>query len=98
MSKFLVINVIFILLKLCYGYATYDYCLVGIFVNFTCISYMLLILFVLKGAGPAGLQLGYFLQDSNRNYVIFERNNISGKHNISGEFFDTQNIICNIAF
>ena len=30
------------------------------------------------GAGPAGLQLGYYMQQANRNYVIFERANISG--------------------
>lgn len=31
------------------------------------------------GAGPAGLQMGYFLQTSGRDYIIFERANQSGK-------------------
>ena len=31
------------------------------------------------GAGPSGLQLGYFLHQNNRDYVIYERANISGK-------------------
>ncbi|KAK3737352.1 hypothetical protein RRG08_036756 [Elysia crispata] len=30
------------------------------------------------GAGPSGLQLGYFLQTSGRDYVIFDRSNRSG--------------------
>lgn len=30
------------------------------------------------GAGPSGLQLGYYLQQKNRDYVIFERSNVSG--------------------
>ncbi|XP_030062661.1 FAD-dependent oxidoreductase domain-containing protein 2 [Microcaecilia unicolor] len=30
------------------------------------------------GAGPSGLQMAYFLQQAGRDYVIFERNNISG--------------------
>ncbi|XP_003385457.1 PREDICTED: FAD-dependent oxidoreductase domain-containing protein 2-like [Amphimedon queenslandica] len=30
------------------------------------------------GAGPSGMQLGYFLQTSGRDYVIFERNSTSG--------------------
>ncbi|XP_013388556.1 FAD-dependent oxidoreductase domain-containing protein 2 [Lingula anatina] len=34
--------------------------------------------YCIVGAGPGGLQLGYFLQTSNRDYVIFERNNVSG--------------------
>lgn len=32
------------------------------------------------GAGPAGLQMGYFLQRAGRDYVIFERANISGMY------------------
>lgn len=35
------------------------------------------------GAGPAGLQMGYFLAKANRDYVILERN--SGP----GSFFQT---------
>ena len=31
------------------------------------------------GAGPAGLQMGYFFQKANRSYVIFEKSNISGE-------------------
>ncbi|XP_059153473.1 FAD-dependent oxidoreductase domain-containing protein 2-like [Physella acuta] len=34
------------------------------------------------GAGPSGLQLGYFFKRANRDYVVFERSNISGS------FFD----------
>ena len=30
------------------------------------------------GAGPAGLQMGYYLQKAGRQYIIMERNNISG--------------------
>jgi protoporphyrinogen oxidase len=30
------------------------------------------------GAGPAGLQLAYYLDFNQRNYVLFERNNNSG--------------------
>ncbi|XP_031575280.1 FAD-dependent oxidoreductase domain-containing protein 2-like [Actinia tenebrosa] len=30
------------------------------------------------GAGPGGLQMGYFLQKSDRNYIIFERSSVSG--------------------
>ncbi|KAF2354889.1 FAD/NAD(P)-binding domain [Trinorchestia longiramus] len=30
------------------------------------------------GAGPAGLQMGYFLAQSGRDYAIFERANVSG--------------------
>ena len=30
------------------------------------------------GAGPGGLQMGYFLKRANRDYVIFERANSSG--------------------
>lgn len=31
------------------------------------------------GAGPAGLQMGYFLHQAKRDYVIFERANNSGE-------------------
>ncbi|CAG0916793.1 unnamed protein product [Notodromas monacha] len=30
------------------------------------------------GAGPAGLQLGYFMERAGRDYIIYERNNVSG--------------------
>lgn len=30
------------------------------------------------GAGPAGLQLGYFFQKAHRDYIIFEKSNVSG--------------------
>ena len=30
------------------------------------------------GAGPGGLQMGYFLQRANRDYIIFERSNTTG--------------------
>ena len=31
------------------------------------------------GAGPAGLQMGYFFQKAGRNCVVFERSNSSGE-------------------
>jgi len=31
------------------------------------------------GAGPAGLQMGYFFTRAGRDYVIFEKSNVSGK-------------------
>ena len=34
------------------------------------------------GAGPAGLQMGYYLQKAGRQYLIMERNNISGKKSV----------------
>ena len=35
--------------------------------------------YCIVGAGPAGLQLGHYMQKANRDYVIFERSNVSGK-------------------
>ena len=37
---------------------------------------------IIIGAGPAGLQLGYFFSKLNIEYIILERNNIAGS------FFD----------
>lgn len=34
--------------------------------------------YCIVGAGPAGLQMGYFLQQAHRDYVVFERSNVSG--------------------
>ncbi|XP_071943865.1 FAD-dependent oxidoreductase domain-containing protein 2-like [Antedon mediterranea] len=34
--------------------------------------------YCIVGAGPSGLQMGYFLERSNRDYMIFEQNNVSG--------------------
>jgi len=34
--------------------------------------------YIVVGAGPAGLQLGYFLKKAGRDYAIIERANISG--------------------
>ena len=34
--------------------------------------------YVVVGAGPSGLQMGYFLEQAHRNYVILERSNTSG--------------------
>ena len=34
--------------------------------------------YVIIGAGPAGLQMGYFLEQSGRDYVILERGNVAG--------------------
>ena len=31
------------------------------------------------GAGPAGLQMGYFFHRAGRDYVVFERSNTSGE-------------------
>jgi hypothetical protein len=33
---------------------------------------------IIIGAGPAGIQLGYFLQKDNYDYIIFERNDKAG--------------------
>lgn len=30
------------------------------------------------GAGPSGLQMGYFLSKAKRNYIILERNSVPG--------------------
>ena len=35
--------------------------------------------YIIVGAGPAGLQMGYFLQRADRDYMIMEKNNVSGK-------------------
>ena len=35
--------------------------------------------YIIIGAGPGGLQLGYFMKKANRDYVILERANVSGK-------------------
>lgn len=35
--------------------------------------------YVVVGAGPAGLQMGYFLETAGRNYIVMERSNNSGK-------------------
>lgn len=35
--------------------------------------------YIVVGAGPAGLQLGYFLEKAKRNYIILERNSIPGE-------------------
>jgi cation diffusion facilitator CzcD-associated flavoprotein CzcO len=34
--------------------------------------------YIVVGAGPGGLQVGYFLQRAGRDYVILERANVSG--------------------
>ncbi|XP_071965950.1 FAD-dependent oxidoreductase domain-containing protein 2-like [Antedon mediterranea] len=34
--------------------------------------------YCIVGAGPSGLQMGYFLERSNHDYMIFEQNNASG--------------------
>jgi NADPH-dependent glutamate synthase beta subunit-like oxidoreductase len=31
------------------------------------------------GAGPSGLQLGYYFKKAGRDYILFERNNVPGK-------------------
>ena len=36
--------------------------------------------YIVIGAGPSGLQMGYFLQRAGRDYVILERSNTSGKN------------------
>jgi cation diffusion facilitator CzcD-associated flavoprotein CzcO len=35
--------------------------------------------YIIVGAGPAGLQLGYFLQRSGRDYLILEAGDVPGK-------------------
>ena len=44
--------------------------------------------YIVIGAGPAGLQMGHFLEKARRNYVILERSNISGEQQL--RFFDLQ--------
>ncbi len=45
--------------------------------------------YCIVGAGPAGLQLSYFLHQAKRDFVVFERNNISGTLNYNfGALFD----------
>lgn len=34
--------------------------------------------YIIVGAGPAGLQMGYFLERSNRSYVILEASDVAG--------------------
>ena len=34
--------------------------------------------YLIIGAGPAGLQLGYYLEKNNRDYLIIERNDSAG--------------------
>ncbi len=37
--------------------------------------------YVVIGAGPAGLEMGYYLQRAGRDYVVLERANVSGMLN-----------------
>ena len=58
----------------------YKYCIVGgglskIYFSIKVFCFVLNIDYV---KGPAGLQLAYFLNKSNRDYIVFERNNNSG--------------------
>ena len=34
--------------------------------------------YVVIGAGPAGLQIGYYLENTKKNYIIIERNQVPG--------------------
>jgi ribulose 1,5-bisphosphate synthetase/thiazole synthase len=34
--------------------------------------------YCLIGAGPSGLQLAYFMNKYHKNYIVFEKNNVSG--------------------
>ena len=34
--------------------------------------------YIVIGAGPAGLQFGYFLKTAGRDYIVLEKANISG--------------------
>ena len=54
-------------------------CLFFLFLNFSKSCSYEYYDYCLIGAGPAGLQMAYFLQKENRNYILFERNNKSGK-------------------
>ncbi len=40
--------------------------------------------YIIVGAGPGGLQMGYFLEKNNRDYIILEKNDTAGS------FFATQ--------
>ena len=35
--------------------------------------------YIVIGAGPAGLQMGYFLERAGRDYMVLEQANASGK-------------------
>lgn len=39
--------------------------------------------YCIVGAGPAGLQLGFFLKRAGRDYIVFERSTIPGECYIS---------------
>ncbi|XP_015768238.1 PREDICTED: FAD-dependent oxidoreductase domain-containing protein 2-like [Acropora digitifera] len=45
--------------------------------------------YCLVGAGPGGLQLGFFLERAGRDYVIFERDSLAGKDEKIPEFSKT---------
>ncbi len=34
--------------------------------------------YIIVGAGPAGLQMGYYLERANRSYVILEKESVPG--------------------
>jgi len=35
--------------------------------------------YIIVGAGPSGVQLGYYLHRAQRDYVVLEKANISGQ-------------------
>ena len=37
------------------------------------------------GAGPGGVQIGYFLEKAKRDYIIFERSEHAGKYDKCSE-------------
>ena len=43
------------------------------------------------GAGPSGLQMGYFLENSNRDYMVFDKADKAGNNNIIFKVLTTKN-------
>ena len=42
--------------------------------------------YIIIGAGPAGLQLGYYLQRAGRDYVILERDAQAGQISLTSHY------------
>lgn len=48
------------------------------------------------GAGPAGLQMGYFLKRAARDYVILERARNAGEFPFKTYLFEGELLVCGI--
>jgi len=49
--------------------------------------------YIVVGAGPAGLQLGYFLERSRRDYVILERGTQAGASPITDTLMNSSKLM-----